>query len=467
MLKTADFFGCQYQISDNMDRSRHAQLLAEAFKIMRPGPSPRPLIRIGPNTDGGYLVPDDLDGVTACFSPGVSNRKDFEDHLTRAFGIKCHMTDYSSDVEKLRTPLIDGMQTFRKAWLDVGDRENSIRLEEWVSELAPAAGDDLLLQMDIEGAEYRNILACPPAVLARFRIMVLELHGLAGLNNPHLLTQVVLPFLRRIGESFVCIHAHPNNYRTEVMIPELGANMPDVIELTFIRRERLTAWGGVLSPPLLPHPLDIPRNAVYNPPIVLNDVWLEGERPLVAQLRQMQDECDYTKFQVSTLEQTLFSAVRKTLRAAANRPEANLTDTTELEEVGTGSPYVLTSSGGGAKSGVIPGDGGNYFFHTNFGVDQSITVDLGTIRKLQQVIIGNRRDACPERARLMFLILHNGPNREEGKVFHVDTPPEFASRPGMSACVVLPPTEARYLTVTSPLHTALHFASLQIFAEPT
>lgn len=467
MSKTAFFFGCQYQISENVDRFQHAQLLAEAFKIMRPGPSPRPLIRIGPNADGGYLVPDDLHGVTACFSPGVSNRKDFEDHLTRAFGIKCHLTDYSSDVEKLCTPLIDGMQTFRKSWLDIGDRENSIRLEEWVSELAPDAGDDLLLQMDIEGAEYRNILACPPAVLARFRIMVLELHGLAGLNNPHLLAQVVLPFLRRIGESFVCVHAHPNNYRTEVRIPELGANMPDVIELSFVRRDRLTAGGGVLSPPLLPHPLDIPRNAAHNKPIVLNDAWLEGDRPLVARFRQLQDEFDYTKFQVSTFEQTLFSAVRKTLRAAASQPDANPADLTELEEVGTGCPYVLTSTWGGAKSGVIPSDGGNYFFHTSFGVDQSITVDLGTTRTLRQVIIGNRRDTCPERARLMFVVLHNGPDREEGKVFHVDAPPEFASRPGVSAHVVLPPTEARYVTVTSPLHTALHFASLQIFAEPT
>jgi hypothetical protein len=30
-----------------------------------------PLIRVGPDGDGGYLLPDDLSGIVACFSPGV------------------------------------------------------------------------------------------------------------------------------------------------------------------------------------------------------------------------------------------------------------------------------------------------------------------------------------------------------------------------------------------------------------
>ena len=30
------------------------------------------LVRIGPDEDGGYLLPDDLNGIEALFSPGVS-----------------------------------------------------------------------------------------------------------------------------------------------------------------------------------------------------------------------------------------------------------------------------------------------------------------------------------------------------------------------------------------------------------
>lgn len=77
--------------------------------LLRPRPCPARLIRIGGALDGAYLVPDDLDGIEACFSPGVSNRKDFEDELTKTYSIKCHMCDFSSSLHRFKTPLIDGM----------------------------------------------------------------------------------------------------------------------------------------------------------------------------------------------------------------------------------------------------------------------------------------------------------------------------------------------------------------------
>ena len=36
------------------------------------------LIRLGPEGDGGYLIPNDLAGISACFSPGVSAVSGFE-----------------------------------------------------------------------------------------------------------------------------------------------------------------------------------------------------------------------------------------------------------------------------------------------------------------------------------------------------------------------------------------------------
>ena len=45
--------------------------VVEVFELLKPKASKTPLIRIGGDIDGSYLVPDDLDGITACFSPGV------------------------------------------------------------------------------------------------------------------------------------------------------------------------------------------------------------------------------------------------------------------------------------------------------------------------------------------------------------------------------------------------------------
>ena len=55
--------------------------------VLRPQPSPVPLIRVGGNWDGAYLLPDDLKNIAACFSPGVSNTKRFEDELLDRYGI--------------------------------------------------------------------------------------------------------------------------------------------------------------------------------------------------------------------------------------------------------------------------------------------------------------------------------------------------------------------------------------------
>ncbi|MCJ8518102.1 hypothetical protein ABID21_001006 [Pseudorhizobium tarimense] len=68
------------------------------FELLKPKASPTPLHRIGGNRDGPYLLPDDLDGITACFSPGVDNVKYFADTMVKRYSIDCHMCDYSSEV---------------------------------------------------------------------------------------------------------------------------------------------------------------------------------------------------------------------------------------------------------------------------------------------------------------------------------------------------------------------------------
>ena len=71
--------------------------------VLQPKPSPIPLVRLGGNWDGAYMVPNDLKGIVACMSPGVSNVKRFEDELwiVMASLVTCDF----SDVESFRTPL--------------------------------------------------------------------------------------------------------------------------------------------------------------------------------------------------------------------------------------------------------------------------------------------------------------------------------------------------------------------------
>lgn len=242
----------------------------DVVEFLKPKPCPVPLVRIGGNRDGAYLVPDDLAGVSACFSPGVSNRKGFEDDLQDRYGIGAHMCDFTSEEDKFATPLRSG-QSFRKLWLGTETEGDTITLQDWVSEQAPD-DSDLLLQMDIEGAEYPTLNTAPDDVLRRFRVVLVELHGLVRLNKPHRL-ELVLPFFEKLSRHFTCVHIHPNNVREQIRIGKTNYWVPRILEVTLLRKDRFDA-AGELIPPQLPHPLDIPFNVRWKQPQAMGKIWL-------------------------------------------------------------------------------------------------------------------------------------------------------------------------------------------------
>jgi hypothetical protein len=280
----------------------HNPLNMNLLSLMKPKPSPYPLIRIGGDRDGGYLLPDDLEGIEACFSPGVNNYKYFEDELTGVYGIRCHMCDYSSDESKFRSPLVSGMQTFDKKWLDIDGSPDSFSLGEWVQTYSPLGGD-LLLQMDIEGAEYRNLLSSSTALLNRFRIIVIELHGLRAFLRKDLPSKEIGPLLLKLDQTHICIHAHPNNCCGEYLDEETGLNFPGVIELTLLRRDRFQVES--LIPPQVPHPLDISRNARGKKPIYLNELWQHPyPRTLKSEIKVLEDELAYKRWLLHSREKS-------------------------------------------------------------------------------------------------------------------------------------------------------------------
>ena len=208
-----------------------------------------PLIRIGGNNDGGYLVPDDFAGIAACFSPGVGPTITFEKSIADR-GIECWLADAS--VPGL--PITHSLFHFDKKFVGVVDDEQTTTLDRWVGGYAPAEGD-LLLQMDIEGAEWPVLINVSDAVLDRIRILVLELHSMH-----HLLDDFAFPFmtamLDRLLRRFHVVHVHPNNDKPPIEVG--GLSIPRIMEITFLRRDRAEATGYATA---FPHPLDQPNFA--------------------------------------------------------------------------------------------------------------------------------------------------------------------------------------------------------------
>jgi hypothetical protein len=75
----------------------------------------RELIRIGGDGDGAYLLPNVLDGLAACFSPGVADVSTFETEFPDRFGIPSYLCDASVTGESLG--LRDDPYWFSRKWL--------------------------------------------------------------------------------------------------------------------------------------------------------------------------------------------------------------------------------------------------------------------------------------------------------------------------------------------------------------
>jgi hypothetical protein len=235
--------------------------LCRFFERVRPVPISEGLIRIGRKGDGGYLVPNNLSGVEACFSPGVSKVATFEENLTM-YGIKSYMADYS--VEK--PPVDHDMFYFEKKYLGNVNDDIYMRLEDWVSRNAINVHADYILQMDIEGGEYPVIFDTPLSVFKKFRIMVVEFHNMGMLFNRDAFMFLKEVFYKLLRE-FSVVHIHPNNCCA--VITNDKYDVPNVIEFTFYRRDFIKHAPSELS---FPHPLDSP-NVASKLDIVLPKCW--------------------------------------------------------------------------------------------------------------------------------------------------------------------------------------------------
>ncbi len=243
-----------------ISRAQDARPLTDFFASLRPVSTNHELIRIGGNSDGGYLIPDDLKDVEFCFSPGVGFTADFENDLTTR-GIKCFLADYSVDCPPIRNALFD----FEKKYLGQDDDDVCMTLENWVRNKAPDK-NDFILQMDIEGAEYDVICDTSHETFKKFRILVIEFHELHKLYQKEFFRLANVTF-RKLLKDFDIVHIHPNNCAPPKKYRSF--EIPPVVEFTFHRKDRIAHKSQTLS---FPHKLDR-KNVEKNPDYALPRCW--------------------------------------------------------------------------------------------------------------------------------------------------------------------------------------------------
>ncbi len=246
-----------------MGTAANGQEITELIAKVKPRANRTVLKRFGPASDGGYLMPDDLDGICACISPGVARECGFDLDLANR-GIDIYMADASVDCPPIEHPRFH----FTKVFLDSYISDTTTTIDDLCRSIpASPGGDDLILEMDIEGAEYRVIGSMSDALLRRFRIMVVEFHHLEQLFDGLCVNHIKSTF-EKMTRYHDVVHLHPNNYYTPVRRGKFS--VPRIMEFTFYRRDRACPGDNAIAE--FPHRLDV-DNVPGNPSVVLPPCW--------------------------------------------------------------------------------------------------------------------------------------------------------------------------------------------------
>ncbi len=102
--------------------------------------------------------------------------------------------------------------------------------------------EQMLLKLDIEGAEWDALSHAPSALLARFSQIVIELHDL--IPTTHDDHSALIPrVLEKLLETHRPVHVHGNSYRNSLVLP--GLVLPACAEVTYVSR---AVYGERLKP---------------------------------------------------------------------------------------------------------------------------------------------------------------------------------------------------------------------------
>jgi hypothetical protein len=222
------------------------------------------LVRLGGETDGGYLIPNDFEDIGAVYSPGVASVSAFEFYFAQK-GVPVFMADASvsgpaQPHEKFH---------FLPRFLGYSDLPHYISWEDWLKQTTSLQKPgDHLVQMDIEGAEYEVILAMPEKDLAKIRILALEVHDLDQWWSRSFFNSARAAFQKILRTHYVA-HLHPNNCMPN--LTRQGLSLPPALEITFHRRDRVSTLKPISH---LPHPLD-KKNVDFLPDIKLDKTWFK------------------------------------------------------------------------------------------------------------------------------------------------------------------------------------------------
>lgn len=204
--------------------------------------------RLGNKCDGGYVIAM-LDGIYDFYiSAGVSIEESFTRDFINLYNMnKSNCAAFDGTIDNYPYEYTRNIIFYKRNISDIKSDTTS-NLSFFTNNY-----ENIFLKMDIEGSEYSWLLSLREEQLKKFKQIVIEFHGINDDSWDTKLSDKIRCF-EKLAETHYAIHIHGNNHGS------LTENIPDTIEVTYIRKDIFIVTPLLNSIPLPTPDLDFPNN---------------------------------------------------------------------------------------------------------------------------------------------------------------------------------------------------------------
>lgn len=217
-----------------------------------------PLIRIGEQRkDGGYVMANDFKPEGIAYSFGINDDVSWDLNMAR-YDYQIYMYDHT--IQKL-PQTSDYFHYFHEGISGIDEEFQPLKtLKHFINKNGHSKTKNMVLKMDVEGAEWDFLETVDSKTLKQFDQIVFEMHNMVRPQGG----KKILKLLEKLNKTHQLIHLHGNN---SGYILKVGDTIfPDVIETSYVNKDNYYTYDDDLI--LLPSPLDFP-NDLGRPDVIL------------------------------------------------------------------------------------------------------------------------------------------------------------------------------------------------------
>jgi hypothetical protein len=209
-----------------------------------------PLIRIGEqNRDGGYIMANNFQPEGIAYSFGINNDTSWDLSMAR-YDYDIFMYDHTID----KLPSENSKFHFFKEGISGTDEEKKPlkTLKHYIEKNEHSKAKNMILKMDVEGAEWDFLENVDTKTLKQFDQIVFEMHNLVRPSCG----DKALKLLEKLNKTHQLIHLHGNN--SGYLLTVGDTIFPDVIETSYVNKNSYYTIDDDYV--VLPSPLDMPND---------------------------------------------------------------------------------------------------------------------------------------------------------------------------------------------------------------